>query len=465
MTEADEGPSGLREPPHSVGAEQAVIGGLLFDNDAIERIGDLRAEHFYRFDHRLIFDAIVKLITANERADLVTVYEALNPSGRVERLLPYLNEMVAGVPSSAGIRRHAEIVVDRASRRAIIAACDELTEQAFDPGEEVRAMVDKAGAVIDRIAQAPTAASMPVLAADEILKHLDVVDARRDGVVRVLSSGFGDLDRRLNGGFRRGQLVVVAARPKMGKTAFALQVARYVSGGEGDVALVLSMEMPKSELHDRNLSAVAHVDLDHIMSARGLPEDEWPAMIAAAQEIASLRLYHDDQGGLRLFDVRRKARQVKRKHGLDLLVIDYLQLMAGEGQNRNAEIEGITRGLKALAKELDVAIVLLSQLNRKLEERPNKRPMPSDLRDSGSIEQDADIVLFLYRDEVYNPDTTDRSICEVNVGLSRSGAPGIVPLMFIGHQVRFDSHAGPWQRPLSSTAPKRVRRSVMGDDD
>lgn len=241
----------------------------------------------------------------------------------------------------------------------------------------------------------------------------------------------------------------------MGKTAFALNTACNVAVDHA--VLVLSMEMPKAQLHDRNLATLGKIPLEHVLKPEMMNDQDWAGLSHAIQKIEGMRLIQDDQPGLRLLDVRMKAKGVKRRHGLDLLVIDYLQLMEGEGDNRNAQIEGITRGLKTLAKELEVGIVLLSQLNRKLEERPNKRPIPSDLRDSGSIEQDADAVIFLYRDEVYNPDSPDTGVCEVNVALCRQGKPGMAALAYIGEQVRFENLARGWTPARREERPRAGR--------
>jgi len=281
-----------------------------------------------------------------------------------------------------------------------------------------------------------------------------LLERRMSGGSNAISTGFPALDARLNGGVRRGGLVVLAARPKMGKTALAVNIACHAAVDHA--VSVLSMEMPRTELHDRNLAALGQIPLPHLLQPNLMTDQDWGNLTHAAMKISTLNLFLDDQGGLRILDVRMKAKGMKRRHGLDLLVIDYLQLMEGDGDNRNAQIEGITRGLKALAKELDIAIILLSQLNRKLEERPNKRPMPSDLRDSGAIEQDADAVIFLYRDEVYNPDSHDVGICEVDVALFRQGAPGRVALTYIGEQTRFASLDRSWM-PAKPVEKARTR--------
>jgi replicative DNA helicase len=294
----------------------------------------------------------------------------------------------------------------------------------------------------------------PVRAADELTAHVEEIERRMEGKSKAISTGYPALDGKLSGGLRGGDLIVLAGRPKMGKTALALNIGTNVA--EHYPVLVKSMEMPKSQLHDRNLASLGRIPLQHLLEPATMADQDWAGLTHASIKISEMQLYLDDKGGQRLIDVRMDAKSVKRKHGLKLLIVDYLQLMEGDGDNRNAQIEGITRGLKALAKELDISIILLSQLNRKLEERPNKRPIPSDLRDSGSIEQDADAVIFLYRDEVYNPDSPDIGMCEVDVALCRQGAPGRVALTYIGEQVRFESLNRSWMpaKPAERSRPR-----------
>ena len=434
----------------NVEAEQAVIGALLLDNDAVDRMGDLRAEHFYRGDHRIIFTEIIKQIVGGKSCDVVTLFELLGD--RVDDCLPYLNSMAQNTPSSASIGRYAAIVRDRAIKRSLVALGHEVADMAAGSAEDAALLVDRVSSKLEKLAEARIKQE-PVRAIDEMVEHIEELERRREGTgAKAISTGFEDLDKRLSGGLRRGELIVVAARPKMGKTAFSLNVANNIARDHG--VLVLSMEMPKAQIHDRNLASLGHISLSNLLQPAQMTDAEWAGLTLAVQKLTDMNLFLDDQGGLRLLDVRMKAKQTKRKHGLDVLVVDYLQLREGEGDNRNAQIEGITRGLKALAKELDIAIILLSQLNRKLEERPNKRPMPSDLRDSGAIEQDADAVIFLYRDEVYNSDSADKGICEVDVALCRQGAPGRVALTYIGEQTRFEN-AFRWQPAAPKVPPRR----------
>lgn len=436
-------------------AEQFVLGALLMDNDAVDRIGDLRTEHFYVHEHRAIFTTIMQSVLQNKPADVLTVFDALQAASSEAADLVYLNALQQNTPSSANIGRYADIVRDRAVKRGVIALGREITELAETTGQDAGSLVDQFSTKLEALARAKVK-NEPVRAADDLAAHIDSIDERYQGKgAKAIPTGFADLDAKLNGGMRRGQLIVLAARPKMGKTALALNIANNVARDHS--ALVQSMEMPKSELHDRNLASLGSIPLPHLLDPIRMQDQDWAGLTVAVQKLTEMNLYLDDQGGCTLLDIRMKAKQVKRRSGLDLLVVDYLQLMSGEGDNRNSQIEGITRGLKALAKELDIAILLLSQLNRELERRPNKRPQPSDLRDSGSIEQDADVVIFLYRDEVYNPDSMDKGVCEVDVALNRQGASGRVGLAYIGEQTRFESLARGWHPAPPKTAPRSRR--------
>ncbi|MDR5736155.1 replicative DNA helicase [Caballeronia sp. LZ025] len=446
-----------RAIPHSIEHEQSVIGALLIDNDAIDRMGDLRAEHFYRGDHRAIFVQIVKMIESGIGADVITVYERLNAEGRAADVggLTYLNDLAQSTPSSANIARYAEIVRDRAQKRGLLSVAAEIQNSVGATPDSAGVLIDRASTKLEALGEA-TIKREPKLAAQGLMDHISALERRSTGSDRVISTGLADIDRQLNGGLRPGWLVILAARPGMGKTALALNIATHVAAEHS--ALFLSMEMPESEIHDRNIASLGRVSLDTVMRA---PEDDnefWNRVTAATMKIKDLNLYIDDQAALRMLDVRSKARLVKRKAGLDVIVVDYLQLMTGDGANRNAEIEGISRGLKALAKELNVAIIALAQLNRKVEERSNRQPMLSDLRDSGSIEQDADAVLFIHREEISNPDCEEqwRGFAQLRVAKFRHGRTGDVALTYRGEYMTFENHAGAWPT-ASISKPSRSR--------
>lgn len=444
-----------RATPHSIEHEQSVIGALLLDNDAVDRMGDLRPEHFYRGDHRAIFSQIVKMIEAGVGADAITVFERLSAEGRANDVggLKYLNDLAQSTPSSANIGRYAEIVRDRAQKRGLLSVASEIQDSVGTTPDSAGVLIDRAAAKLEQLGEA-TIKREPKLAAQGLAEHISLLERRSTGSDRVISTGLADIDRQLNGGLRPGWLVILAARPGMGKTALALNIATHVAIDHS--TLFLSMEMPESEIHDRNIASLGRVALDTVMQPSEDDQEFWSRLTAATMKIKDLNLHIDDQAALRMLDVRSKARLVKRKAGLDLLVVDYLQLMTGEGANRNAEIEGISRGLKALAKELNVAIVALAQLNRKAEERAGL-PKLSDLRDSGSIEQDADAVIFIHREEA-NPDAGEqwRGFAQLRVAKFRHGRTGDVALTYCGEFMRFENHIGAWPSN-PTTKPTRSR--------
>lgn len=438
--------------------EQSVLGALLRNNQAIDAIGDLKAEHFYSAPHRAIFTAIMQLLQASRPADVITVFDRLQATSKDPGAdLAYLNSLHQSMPSAVHARSYAAIVRDRAVKRGLVDLAHDAIEQAQNSPEDGAALVDQFAGKLEGLARVSTS-SEPGLAADELTAHITLIDQLHSGGDSpAIPTGLADIDSALNGGPRRGHLVVLAGRPKMGKTALALNIATHVA--TTGIAAVLSLEMTKPELHNRNLASVGRIPLSNLNDPKLMSTEDFSRLTGAVQKIGGMQLYLDDQAGLSLLQVSSKAKQIKRKAGgLDLLVIDYLQLMSGPGDNRNAQIEAITRGLKSLAKDLGIVIVLLSQLNRKLEERPNKRPMPSDLRDSGSIEQDCDVAIFVYRDEVYNPDSPDKGICEANIGLNRHGATRVVPLTYLGEYVRFESAARNWHPAVPRTPPVTPRR-------
>lgn len=444
---------------YATNAEQSVIGALLLDNESFERIVDLLPDHFYDAAHRDIFNAIVQMIMKNKPADVITIADYLRAKGSQFADVAFLHALQANTPSAANIARYASIVRDKAIKRGLVSLCREMSDFAETSSMDSSALVDQLSTKVEEIAR-KRVKNDPVLAADDLSRHIEALDEKyHGGGAKAISTGYPDIDAKLNGGIRPGQLIVVAGRPKMGKTAFALNLGVNIASDEKIAysVLVCSMEMPISELHDRNLAVLGRMPLSHLLDPPQMTDMDWQSLTVAVTKMTDMKIFLDDQGGLRLMDVRMKAKQVKRRHGLNVLIIDYLQLMDAEGDNRNAQIESITRGLKALAKELGIAIILLSQLNRDLERRPNKRPQPSDLRDSGSIEQDADVVIFLYRDEVYNHDSMDKGICEVDVALNRQGASGRTALTYIGEQTRFENLQRSWSPVPPRSAPQRSR--------
>lgn len=442
----------LKVPPHSVEAEQSVLGGLLLDNAAWDRIADFLSQgDFYRYDHRIIFEHIGRLIASTRPADVVTVYEALTTSGKAEEVggLAYLNALAQNTPSAANIRRYAEIVRDRAVLRRLVSVADEISADAFNPqGKEVRQLLDEAESKVFSIAEEGARGNQgfleigPLLT--QVVERIDTLyHTANPSDVTGTPTGFVDLDR-MTSGMHGGELIIVAGRPSMGKTAFSMNIGEYVAVEYGLPVAVFSMEMPGTQLTMRMLGSIGRLD-QHRMRTGRLTDEDWPKLTHAVQKMSEEQLFIDETGGLNPMELRSRARRLARQCGkLGLIIVDYLQLMSGSsaGENRATEISEISRSLKSLAKELDVPVIALSQLNRGLEQRPNKRPVMSDLRESGAIEQDADVILFIYRDEVYNPDSPDKGTAEIIIGKQRNGPIGPVRLTFLGQYTKFDNFAG-----------------------
>jgi len=436
----------LRVPPHSIEAEQSVLGGLLLDNSAWDRISDMLGEEdFYRFDHRLIWHHISRLIGLSRPADVVTVHESLSSAGKADDTggLAYLNALAHNTPSAANIRRYAEIVRERAMLRKLVSTADEIAASALQPqGKEARQLLDEAESKIFQIAQEGARGTQgfqeiqPLLA--QVVERIDELYHREgDSDVTGVPTGFTDLDR-MTSGLQAGDLVIVAGRPSMGKTALSMNIGEYVAISQALPVAVFSMEMGAVQLAMRMVGSVGMLD-QHRMRTGKLTADDWPRLTHAVQQVQQAQIYIDESPALSAMEVRARARRLARQCGqLGLIIIDYLQLMSGTGsENRATEISEISRSLKGLAKELNCPLIALSQLNRSLEQRPNKRPVMSDLRESGAIEQDADLILFIYRDEVYNPDSPDKGTAEIIIGKQRNGPIGSVRLTFQGASTRF----------------------------
>ncbi len=442
----------IRVPPHSIEAEQSVLGGLLLDNAAWDRIADFISEDdFYRFDHRLIFQCIVKLVNSSRPADVITVFDALNASGKAEDAggLTYLNALAQNTPSAANIRRYAEIVRDRGVLRKLITVADEISGQAFNPqGKEVKQMLDEAESKIFAIAEEGARgaqgfhAIQPLLT--QVVERIDELYNRdHTSDITGVPTGFVDLDR-MTSGLQPGDLIIVAGRPSMGKTAFSINIGENVAIDSGLPVAVFSMEMGGAQLAMRMLGSVGKLDQHRLRTGRLIDED-WPRLTHAIQKMNEAQFYIDETPALSSIELRARSRRLSRQCGkLGLIIIDYLQLMSGNtgGENRATEISEISRSLKGLAKELGCPVIALSQLNRSLEQRPNKRPVMSDLRESGAIEQDADVILFIYRDQVYNPDSPDKGTAEIIIGKQRNGPIGSVRLTFLGEYTKFDNYTG-----------------------
>ena len=442
----------LRVPPHSNEAEQSVLGGLLIDNLSWDRAADLLTDSdFYRFEHKLIFSAISTLVNQSKPADVITVFEQLQSLGKAEDCggLAYLNALAQSVPSAANMRRYAEIVRERAILRKLIAASDEIATNAFNPqGRPVTSILDEAEGKIFKIGEEGSRQKQGFQGIDKLVVDLidRVQELHDNGAEEVtgVRTGFYDMDR-MTAGLQKGDLIILAARPSMGKTAFALNIAENVAVAEGLPVLVYSMEMGASQLALRLVGSLGRIDQQNLRTGR-LRAEEWERLTEAVDKLGQVQLFIDETPALTAPELRARARRMARQYGqLGLIVIDYLQLMSGSsassGENRATEIGEISRGLKALAKELQCPVIALSQLNRSVETRTDKRPMMSDLRESGAIEQDADIIMFIYRDEYYNKDSKDPGVAEVIIGKQRNGPVGTVRLAFLKPLTKFENLA------------------------
>jgi replicative DNA helicase len=438
-----EGPG--KVPPHSIEAEESVIGGVLLDNTALDRATELvTPEHFYRQAHRKIMRAILDLNERNEPVDLVTLSEALRSRNELQDVggAAYLAELVERVPTAANVAYYARIIRDKALLRALIQASTEIAMRGFEAPGDVDAFLDEAEHQIYRIAEGKTRASFQRLG--EILidsmKQVERLYERRELVTGV-PTGFKDLDKK-TAGLQAGDLVIVAGRPSMGKTAFALNVAQYAALEAGVGVAVFSLEMSKEQLVLRMLCSEARVDQSRVR-AGDAQERDYPKLAIAAQRLSEVPIFIDDTPALSILELRAKARRLKRDHQahLGLVIVDYLQLMRGpSSDNREQEISAITRSLKALAKELAIPVVALSQLNRQVEQRKEKEPVLADLRESGAIEQDADLIMFLFRPHVYDDKAEERD-AQVIIGKQRNGPIGKVPLVFFSEYTRFENRA------------------------
>lgn len=447
-----ESDSALRVPPHSLEAEQSVIGGLLLDNRAWDRAGDLLADgDFYRFEHRHIYAAIGALVNATRPADVITVFEHLQGIGKAEECggLSYLNALAQSVPSATNMRRYAEIVRERAVQRRMIAAIDEASTMLWTTND-VDGAIDRVATMVHEL-QHRQVRKAPRLLGDVLVERVDRISELHSGEAEAgWPTRIPSLDRMLNGGLRPGMVYVLAARPSIGKSSFVESLA--IALAEQDLpVLMLSQEMPEGEVADRALSSIGGIDYGTLQSGK-LNDIEWSLLSDAVERGSALPFHVDDQAALRLGDIRTKARLVP---GLKVLILDYLQLSAstGEHSNRNAEIEEISRGLKALAKDMGIAVIELSQLNREVEKRANKRPNLSDLRDSGAIEQDADVVMFLW--PVREFEGEGRRILGLGVDKNRQGKKGEFGLDFFGA----------FQRWSESTADIRPALAPRGQRD
>lgn len=453
---------GILTAPHSVEAEQAVLGGLFLDVAAWDRIAGLVSESdFFSLDHRRIFRAIARQVEAGRPVDTVTVAEFLDSHRMLEEVggLKYIVQIATSTPTAANIARHAEIVRDAALKRRIISASSEISDKVYSPGGMTpRELLDYAQAKVMAISeQAMKHAGGPQHVGgvmDTVLRRMnELAERSTHNTVTGLETGFKELDK-MTTGMQPGELIVIAARPAMGKTSLALNIVEHVALAVGKPVAFFSLEMANDQLGVRLLASVSKINQQRVKVGR-LNENEWKTVYGASNRLREAGIYLDEEGSITANELRSRARSIHREcGGLGLVVIDYIQLMQGSGRtdNRALEVAEISRAMKLLAKELACPVIALSQLNRGLEQRPNRRPIMSDLRDSGGIEQDADWILFIYRDEVYNPESPDKGIAELIIGKQRNGPTGTVDVNWRGEWTRFED------RPKSEIKPSTLIR-------
>jgi replicative DNA helicase len=459
--EEDRAVQGLKVPPHSVEAEQSLLGALLLDNQSLDIIAPIvRSVDFYRNEHAVIYQAIQKLVNDNKPADVLTIHEELKTYGLAENFgITYLNQLASSTPSSANVRGYAQIICDRSILRRLIQTADSIANSAFSNEKEVRSVLDEAEAKILAIGQEGgrqnefhDIETLMKLTVDRIQ---ELYNRGGSNDITGVATGFKDLDRDTSG-LQKGDLVIVAGRPSMGKTSFAMNIAEYVAIKQGLPVLIFSMEMSASQLAARMLGSVGLINQGRLRTGK-LNDEEWPRVTQAIGELTKAPMLIDETGSLNSLELRARARRMARKYGsVGLIVIDYLQLMSGKSngasENRATEISEISRSLKSLAKEMQCPVIALSQLNRGLENRENKRPMMADLRESGAIEQDADVILFIYRDEVYHPETDAKGIAEVIIGKQRNGPIGTLKLSWRGEFTKFSNLAHEYAAPFQPTS-------------
>ncbi|MCK4493337.1 MAG: replicative DNA helicase [Methylococcales bacterium] len=440
----------LKVPPHSIQAEQSVLGGLMLDNEAWDKIADKLIEaDFYRKDHRLIFRTITQLAKKQNPFDVITLSELLESTHELAKVggLAYLGMILKDTPSAANIVAYATIVHDRSILRQLIKVGTDIAASAYNPeGKETSELLENAERTVFKIAEQRQTGEDDFLPIQTLLataiEKIEIL-SEQEGSITGAATGFTEFDEKTLG-LQQGDLIIVAGRPSMGKTTIAMNMAEYIAiNGDKPVA-IFSMEMPGDALAMRIMSSSGGIDHHKIRTGK-LGEEDWPRLTSLLNLLADKKLFIDDTPALSPTEVRSRSRRLAKDHGpLGLIVLDYIQLMQSpsSGENRVQQISDISRGLKALAKEMNVPVVALSQLNRNLEQRPDKRPIMSDLRDSGAIEQDADLIVFVYRDVVYNEDCPDKDLAEIIIGKQRNGPIGTVRQTFIGQYTRFENYIG-----------------------
>lgn len=436
----------LKVPPNSIEAEQSLIGGLMQDNEAWDKVADLVVSHdFYRKDHQLIFKAIADLAEDGHPCDVVTVSEFLGNRSELDAAggLEYLATLTNETPGAANVRAYAKILRERSTLRSLISAGNEISGNAYtSDGRTATELVDEAERLVFEIAEKGSRGKAGFKSLKQILPEaVDRIDLlhQSGGDITGIPTGFNEFDK-LTAGLQPGDLIIVAGRPSMGKTTLAINIAENAAIGARIPTAVFSMEMPSQQLAFRMISSLGRVDQTHLRTGK-FPDEDWSRINTAVQLMSDAPIFIDDSPGLSPTEIRARARRLKRESNLGLIVLDYLQLMQvhGNTENRATEISEISRSLKSLAKELSVPIIALSQLNRSVEQRQDKRPVMSDLRESGAIEQDADLIIFIYREEVYKPETPRKGIADISIAKQRNGPIGEFPLTFVGRFTKFEN--------------------------
>ena len=454
MTDLIEDPAAqaVRRPPQSINSEQSILGGLMIDNNALDSIVDIiQPDDFYRRDHKIIYEHIAAMIQRGRPADSLTVAESLRDAGLDTDTGGFANlaELVNNTPSAANIRRYAEIVHDKSVLRQLISAGDHMVTCALQPeGRETAQILDEAERIVLAINERNSRGQrgfqpMATLVREVSEKIIDLYQNQQGSEVTGVPTGYPNLDREL-AGLQRGDLIIIAGRPSMGKTSFAINIAENVGVRQELPVAVFSLEMGGDQLAQRLISSVANIDAQKLRKAQ-LEDEEWNAFSKAVHRLENKPIYIDDTPALMISELSSRARRLVNQTGpLGLIVVDYIQLMTGRAgvDNRSTELSEISRGLKALAKELHCPVIVLSQLNRSLEQRADKRPIMSDLRESGAIEQDADVIMFIYREVVYNKDTPDKNLAEIIIAKQRNGPIGTLRMVFRGGNTRFEPWAG-----------------------
>lgn len=448
LSELSQKVSDLKVPPHSIEAEQSVLGGLLLDNEAWDKIADVVNENdFYRHDHALIFQAIYDLTEHGQPYDAITVSDWLTSRNELENVggLAFIYTLANDTPTAVNIKAYADIVREYSIMRSLAQIGNEISNSAYNSeGRSSRELLDEAERKVFQIAEQGAGNKEGFQSINTLLtKAVDKVQElfESEEALTGISSGFTEFDKKTSG-LQNSDLIIIAGRPSMGKTTFAMNLAENAAVGTEKSVAVFSMEMPGEQLAMRMMSSLGRID-QHLLRTGQLEEHDWPRLTSSVGMLNNSKLFIDDSPALSPTEIRARTRRLKREHGLDLIIIDYLQLMQIQGgsENRATEISEISRSLKALAKELNVPVIALSQLNRSVEQRPDKRPVMSDLRESGGIEQDADVILFIYRDEVYNPESPDAGSAEILIRKQRNGPTGMVRLAFLGRYTRFENFA------------------------